>query len=186
MKIAVILGSPRLESNSGKLAQAAVSALSGRNPEVETFRLNDLRYRGCQGCFGCKTKAAFCVLKDDLARVLSAVAAADLAIVASPVYIGEITAQLKGFIDRSFSWYKPDFKSSSEPSRLDPGKKLIFVLTQGNPDREAYGRALDAYLAYFGSHGFKAVPFVATVGTDDLASAHPGLLEEIAALARDL
>jgi hypothetical protein len=38
-------------------------------------------------------------LNDDLTEVLAAVAAADLLLLATPVYFGEISSQLKGFHD---------------------------------------------------------------------------------------
>ena len=37
------------------------------------------------------------MLKDDLSEVLAAVSEADAAVLASPVYYGDITSQLKGF-----------------------------------------------------------------------------------------
>ena len=39
------------------------------------------------------------MLNDDLTEVLAAVAAADLLLLATPVYFGEISSQLKGFHD---------------------------------------------------------------------------------------
>jgi multimeric flavodoxin WrbA len=186
MNIAVILGSPRLESNSEKLARAAAKAVAGPNDTVEYFKLNDLRYRGCQGCYSCKTKTDFCIIKDDMTRVLGSVAAGDLVILTSPIYIGEITSQVKGFIDRSFSWYKPDFITNSEPSRLKSGKKLILIVTQGNPDRNIYKRNIDYYTGYFTSHYFKVTPFVVPVGEGDLGTRHPKVFEEIASLAKSI
>jgi multimeric flavodoxin WrbA len=186
MNISVILGSPRLASNSEKLAKSAVAAVSGPTDSVEYFRLNDLRYRGCQGCLSCKLKTEFCIIKDDLTRVLSSSAMADLVIITSPIYIGEITGQLKGFIDRTYSWYKPDFIENAEPSRLKPGKKLIFIISQGNPDKESYRKNIDSYLGYFASHGFKLASFIAPVGIDDVSATHPDLLKEISSLAQTL
>jgi multimeric flavodoxin WrbA len=187
MKVTLILGSPRLQSNSEKLAKAAAAALTGPNEPPEIIRLNDLRYRGCQGCMSCKTKTEFCVIKDDIAKVLATAAASDFLIVTTPIYIGEITSQLKGFIDRSFSWYQPDFITNQErPSRIKPGKKLLFIVSQGNPDTEIYKRNIDYYLGYFKTHSFKAVHFSAPVGDGNIETLHPELLKEVAELAKSL
>jgi multimeric flavodoxin WrbA len=169
------------------LADAVVAALAGRQPEVSRFVLNDLKIRGCQSCFSCKTRTEACVLNDDLVPVLGAVAAADLVVAATPVYIGEVSAQLKLFIDRSYSWYTPDFRTSPSPSRLAPGKTLVLVVTQGHPDPEAYRRNLDFYSGYFSSHGFK-VRLLQGVGlqAEDVAEARPDLMEAAAALASEL
>ncbi|MDR0621917.1 MAG: flavodoxin family protein [Deltaproteobacteria bacterium] len=186
MKVTIILGSPRLDSNSEKLAKAAAATLLGPGEAPEIFRLNDLRYRGCQACMSCKTKTEVCVLKDDLARVLSVAAFSDFLILTTPIYIGEITAQLKAFIDRSYSWFKPDFVSSADPTRLAPGKKLLFVVTQGNPDLGAYKSNIDAYLGYFGSHGIKAAAFQAPIREGNIETLRPDLLADVVAAAKAL
>ncbi|MDR1676770.1 MAG: flavodoxin family protein [Deltaproteobacteria bacterium] len=186
MKLSVILGSPRLASSSEKLAKAAAQSLVGPDDSVEYFRLNDLHYRGCQGCYACKTKTEFCVIKDDLTRVLSAVTVSDYVILTSPIYIGEISSQLKGFVDRTFSWYKPVYVNAPEPSRLKPGKKLLFIISQGMPDPAGYQRNIEAYLNYFSSHGFKSAHYIAPIGTDDLETTQAKLLTEVVSLAKNL
>ncbi|MDR1084810.1 MAG: flavodoxin family protein [Deltaproteobacteria bacterium] len=174
MKVAVILGSPRVTSNSTQLAEAAVKASGADSSEVSKFHLNSLNIKGCHGCFSCKTKTEVCVIKDDLAKVLTTAAQADLVVLTAPIYIGEITAQQKIFIDRTFSWFKPDFKSNSVPGRLSPGRKLLFIVTQGNPDSSAYKKNVDAYVGYFRAQNFTAESFiVAGLGGDDVTVTKP-------------
>jgi multimeric flavodoxin WrbA len=183
MRISVVIGSPRRASNSAKLADAVVAALADRQPEVSRFVLNDLKIRGCQACMSCKTRTEACVLKDDLAQVLSVSAAADLLVVASPIYIGEITSQAKIFIDRTFSWFKPDFKTNPEPGRIAPGKTAILLFTQGNPDPEAYARNLDYYQGLFANYGFSVRRYLATTLSAPDAEIPAG---ELAERAREL
>jgi multimeric flavodoxin WrbA len=185
MRVSVILGSPRRGSNSAKLAEAVVAALEEKKPEVSTFRLNDLKIRGCQACFACKTKAEACVIEDDLARVLAASSESDLVILASPIFIGEITAQMKIFVDRSYSWFKPDFVQNPSPSRVGKGKTLILIVTQGDPDKGAYKRNLDFYAGYFSNHGFAVKTFLAAgLQKEDIALEKPELLEAAKELAK--
>jgi multimeric flavodoxin WrbA len=151
-----VLGSPREGSDSNRLADAVAASLTGGAGRYSRFVLNDFRnVRGCQGCQSCKGKTESCVVKDDLSPVLAAAAAGDFLIVASPVYIGEVTAQLKPFIDRSYSWLLPDFHTNPSPGRIPAGKKALFVITQGNPDASAYERVAEAYRAFFTGLGFK-------------------------------
>jgi multimeric flavodoxin WrbA len=82
----------------------------------------------------CKTKLDRCALNDDLTQVLDAVRETDVLVLASPVYFGDISSQLKAFIDRTYSYLVPDFKTNPRKSRLAPGKELVFILSQGNPD----------------------------------------------------
>ena len=187
MRTTVIFGSPRRGSNSAKLAEAVVGGLSDRRNEVSRFVLNDLKIRPCQSCYGCKTKSQECVLKDDLTEVLAAAAGADLVVVATPVYIGDVSAQLKLFLDRTYSWIQPGEKRGDYSSRVAPGKRLVLVVTQGEPDREIYRGRVESYEAYFRRHGFEVRTLLgAGLHTEDVAAANPELLEAAAALAKDL
>ncbi|MGO8942464.1 MAG: NAD(P)H-dependent oxidoreductase, partial [Syntrophobacteraceae bacterium] len=56
MNIVCLLGSPREKGNSAAIANRFCSTAQGLGAEVKTFTLNNLKYRGCQGCMACKTK----------------------------------------------------------------------------------------------------------------------------------
>lgn len=153
MKIVALLGSPRPNKNSATIANRFSSTAAECGAETRTFELNKLTYRGCQGCYACKTGHEVCVVQDDLTQVLAAVQEADLVLLASPVYYGEVTAQLKGFIDRTFSYLKPDYLTNAQPSRLSP-KKLVFVLTQGHPDEALFADIYPRYAGFLQWMGF--------------------------------
>jgi len=133
MNVVALLGSPRTGKNSATIAERFTSKAAQLGATLRTFELNRLNYRGCQGCYVCKTRLDHCVLDDDLTEVLDAVKAADVVLLASPVYYGDVTAQLKGFIDRTFSYLTPDYATSPDRSRLPGPKTMVFVLTQGYP-----------------------------------------------------
>jgi multimeric flavodoxin WrbA len=145
MNVVCLLGSPRPAGNSSAIAGRFTETAAARGAAVRSFDLNSLSYRGCQGCYACKKDLDRCILRDDLTEVLDAVAESDLLVLASPVYYGDVTAQMKGFIDRTFSYLKPDYLTNPRPTRLAPGKKLVFILTQSHPDS---GRFADIYLRY--------------------------------------
>ncbi len=153
-KIVCLLGSPRKDGNSDFVAKRLVDLAAGRGARVESFKLNSLTYRGCQACMGCKTGADRCILRDDLAKVLKAAAEADTLVMASPIYYSDITAQLKAFIDRTFSYLTPDYLSNGHAGRLDAGKKLVFIQTQGRPDERAYEEVFEKIKLFFAWYGF--------------------------------
>lgn len=154
MNIVCLLGSPRSQSNSSTLARHLCEGARARGAEVRLFALNELDYRGCQGCYACKRKLDHCILDDDLREVLAAVMVADALVLASPVYFGDVTAQLKGFIDRTFSYLVPDYYANSQPSRLPPGKKLVMVLTQGMADEQIFADVYPRYEGFLKWEGF--------------------------------
>ena len=127
MKITTVIGSPRPKGNSATIARTLIDTLSKGGAKNKTFELNSLSYRGCQGCMACKTTSEKCVVKDDLEAVLEDIRTSDVTILASPVYVGDVTAQTKGLIDRFYSFYKNDFRTNPKPSRLPEGRKLVLM-----------------------------------------------------------
>ena len=163
MKIVSLLGSPRTEGNSSTIANHFMKTAAGLGAETATYELNRLTYRGCQGCYACKTRLDRCVLNDGLTDVLAAVHGADVVVLASPVYYGDITSQLKGFIDRTFSYLVPDYRTNPKPSRLTP-KKLVIALTQGHPDEGMFADIFPRYQGFLTWMGFSEVRLIRACG----------------------
>lgn len=115
----------------------------------------------------CKTKLERCVLKDDLTEVLDAVREADVLVLATPVYYGDVSSQLKAFIDRTFSYLVPDYATNPDPSRLRPGKKLVFIQTQGQPDEKQFSDVFPRYDFFFKWYGFKESHLIRACGVTD-------------------
>lgn len=133
MKISCLVGSPRKNSNSAAIAGRFTETAASLGAQVETVVLNNLAYRGCQGCMACKTTSEKCVLDDDLAGVLESLKKADVVVMALPVYCSDVPGQVKCFLDRTYSYMKPNYITETNPSRVPPGKTLVFILTQGAP-----------------------------------------------------
>ena len=145
MKITCLLGSPRHDGNSTTIANRFIETAVSLGAETRTFHLNRLAYRGCQGCCKCKTALDTCSLKDDLTEVLEAVIKADVVVLATPVYYGDISGQVKCFIDRTFSYLVPDYLTNPKSSRVPPGKKLVLIVTQGAPDEGMFAEVPKRY-----------------------------------------
>jgi multimeric flavodoxin WrbA len=140
-------------------------------------------FKGCQGCGACKTKRDTCVLEDDLTPVLSAVREADLLVLASPVYFGDLSGQLKCFFDRTYSYFNPDFSC-----RLAPGKRVVMVLTQATPDAAEFADIFSRYQRWFTWFGFASSHLLRAVGVRDPGevASQTAVLNAAAALAREL
>jgi multimeric flavodoxin WrbA len=167
MKIVALLGSPRPNGNSATIAKRFCDTAQKLGAEVRTFVLNKLEYRGCQGCMMCKTKLDKCVLEDDLTQVLDAIRDSDILVLASPVYFWDVSGQLKTFIDRTYSYLVPDFKTKPVKSRLAPGKKLVFILAQGNPDESLFTNIFPKFDFFFKMNGFSDTHLVRACGVQE-------------------
>jgi multimeric flavodoxin WrbA len=165
MKISCLIGSPRKNSNSAAIAARFTETAASLGAKVDTVVLNQLNYHGCQACMGCKTTSDKCVLKDDLAGVLESLKEADIIVMALPVYCSDVPGQFKCFIDRTYSYMKPDYLSNSNPSRVPPGKKLVFILTQGAPMDDLFADIPQRYLGFLKrSMGFGETYLIRGVG----------------------
>jgi len=167
MKIVCLLGSPRKKGNSATVAARLMERAAALGAEVETIYLNELSYKGCQACYACKTGSEICVMKDDLTSVLEKVKQADGVVMASAIYYGDITAQLKGFIDRTFSYLKPDYHIRSDRSRLEPGKGLAMVLIQWHPEEKNFADVFTRYDSFFKWYGFRPGHLIRGLGISD-------------------
>lgn len=155
MNIVCLLGSPRKKSNSSTMAERFVDTAEKLGAKVKTYTLNDLTYRGCQACMACKQKLEKCALKDDLAKVLEALQESDVWVMASPVYFGDVSSQLKACIDRLYSFLKPDYVTNPSPVRLAPGKRLVFALAQGMEDEKSFSDIFPRYDYFMKWYGFQ-------------------------------
>lgn len=169
MQVVTLLASPRPKGNSAALAHRAVERLRQGGAAVDVFSLNERNFRGCQGCLMCKTKRDRCVLEDDLTPVLESVRGADALVIATPVYWMDVTAQLKTFIDRTYSLLVPDYLTNPNPSRLGRGRKALFILVQGGPEPYPVFPRYQEVLRWLG--------FTETRLVHALAVRHPGDLE---------
>lgn len=101
MKVVAIGGSPRLQGNTNYLIDQVLSELASRGVETEKIVLNDYKIGPCQAHSNCASFSE-CQQKDDASWILEKFSQADGVILASPVYFGSISAQMKTFMDRSF------------------------------------------------------------------------------------
>ena len=109
-KIIIIDGGPRKTFNTAsmlkKIAEGAASV--SEQIEVKTISLYGLDYKGCMACMACKIKGKasnVCKFKDALTPVLEEIAEADGLVLGSPNYFGEVTGQMRSFLERlAFPW----------------------------------------------------------------------------------
>ncbi len=103
MKTILLNGSPRKNWNTALMLKEARKGAESVGAETEYIDLFDLTYTGCRSCFACKRKDAErckCFWKDDLSPVLDRIFAADSLIIGSPIYLGDVTSQVHGLIER--------------------------------------------------------------------------------------
>ncbi len=102
MKITAIIGSQR-KGNTLATVRAVESVMREhvKDLEFEYVMLMDADVRMCVGCFNCLAKGIeLCPLKDDIPAIIQKIKGSDGVIFASPVYVINVTPNMKNFIDR--------------------------------------------------------------------------------------
>lgn len=102
-KILVLCGSPRKHGNTDLLSDAFLKGASEAGFEAEKIYIRDKQINGCMGCSVCQKNGGSCVQKDDMAEIYKKMTAADIIVLASPVYFYTWSSQMKTLLDRSFA-----------------------------------------------------------------------------------
>ncbi len=100
MKVIAIVGSPRVNGNTERFAQQALDAIAAEGIDTELIRLAGLDIAPCDACMACRGNPE-CSIEDDFQQVYPKMAEASGIILASPVYFGSATANIKALMDRA-------------------------------------------------------------------------------------
>ena len=144
-KIIIIDGGPRKNFNTASMLQKFADGAGSvsEDIEVKTVRLYGLDYKGCMSCMACKIKGKasnVCKFRDALTSVLEDIADADGLVLGSPIYFGDVTGQMRTFLERlTFPWLSYNDYSMTAPKRMP----VVLVETMnGTPERnnsQGYG-----------------------------------------------
>ena len=102
--IVVITGSPRRKGNSFAMTEAFIKAAEAKGHTVTRFDAALSKVGGCRACQTCFSTGKACSFDDDFNLIAPAIEAADAVVFTMPVYWYSIPAQVKGVIDRLFSF----------------------------------------------------------------------------------
>ena len=121
-KIMLIDGGPRRNMNTAAMAEAFAEGARSAGAEVKYVRLYDIDYKGCRSCMACQLKdkrVPSCRFKDGITDILAECAEADGLVLASPIYYGEVTAQLRAFFERlTFPWLSYKDGTFAAPKKM--------------------------------------------------------------------
>ncbi|MGL4942449.1 MAG: flavodoxin family protein [Thermoguttaceae bacterium] len=164
MKIYLLNGSPRKNWNTAKMCAAFAEGAQSVGAETEIVHLFDLDYKGCYSCFACKLKDGKnygkCDYPDGIRELLQNVSAGDGVVFASPFYLGDLTASMRGFLERLFFAYHTYDKNQSivAPKRL----ATAMIYTMGVPESCFQNSYVGATIQdpYFGEMSAGPIGFV--------------------------
>lgn len=136
-KVLAISSSPRRGGNSDLLCDQFLAGAREAGNHTEKLFLKDKTIHYCTGCGSCFSRGKGCTQKDDMGEVLERMIAADVIVMATPVYFYTMCGQMKTLIDRTCARY-------TEVS----DKQFYFIMTAANGDENAMGRTLEEFRAF--------------------------------------
>lgn len=133
-KFLFISGSPR-RGNTDFILNRIFESIEGKK-ELVLLREKDIKH--CLGCLSCEHFQQ-CAIHDDMHKLHQKMTEADVFVLGSPNYFGNVSGILKDFMDRTTPFYKTN--------RLK-GKKLITILV-GAGKAAASRQSAEQALNYF-------------------------------------
>ena len=103
-KIVVITGSPRKNGNSFAMTDAFIKAAEEKGHTVTRFDAAMMNVGGCHACETCYKSGKACSFDDDFNTMAPAILEADAVVFTMPVYWYSIPAQIKGVLDKMYSF----------------------------------------------------------------------------------
>jgi multimeric flavodoxin WrbA len=135
--VLIISASPRKGGNSDLLCDRFLEGAKKSGHHAEKIFLRDKKINFCFACDACKKNGGTCAQKDDAAGVLEKMIAADVLVLATPVYFYTMNAQMKALIDRTYAKY--------------PGlgtKDVYIILAAADGSKEAMERTIEGFRGF--------------------------------------
>ena len=138
MDVVGICGSPREGGNTDLLLDEALRGAKRHGARTARLALRDLRIAPCNG----REEASggeLCAVRDGMEAVFDAIRGAGAVILASPIYFGSVSAQMKAMIDRFQCAWLAEHRRGI---RLFPGeRRCAFIAASAGDRREFFENA---------------------------------------------
>ena len=103
MKAIAVNCSPRVDQNTYRMVRAALDSCAEAGFETEHYNLyQNGRFTGCLSCFGCKRAPheGECIVNDGMKEILDGIREADVVILGTPNYLGDVSAGFRSLFER--------------------------------------------------------------------------------------
>jgi multimeric flavodoxin WrbA len=145
--------SPRKGGNTAWIVGKILEGAKEQGAETQLWNFTDHDIKPCRGCWACHKGDRGCIINDDMQKLHDEIDHADAIVFGSPIYMMQMSAQAKIFIDRMFARFSPRYSPYFEEENAAQ-KKLILTFNQGNPDPGLFQSYID-----YTKHMFELLEF---------------------------
>ncbi len=145
IKVLALCGSPRKDGNTAILLEEFIKGVKIEGAAVERLDIADLAIAPCRECLTC-FRDGNCVLPDDMEEIYPRLLAADIVVLASPIFFYSVTGWSKALIDRCQALWARKYVLH-DPSLGKEGKKRegFFISLGGTKGQKLFeGASLTA------------------------------------------
>lgn len=161
MKALLINGSPRNFGSTSILLEKVRQGLIRSGYETTVYCLGDMNINYCKGCKHCYDTGE-CIINDDMQIIMETLANADIVVLGTPSYWGDVTGQMKVFIDRS----TPYCDTNPSMKYISKMKLGISIVVRTGTDENENIAILEKIEHYFGHMGIKPIGRLSATGID--------------------
>ena len=175
-----LYGSPRVGGNTEIIMDEFLRGAENEGAKVDRLYVRKHCIAPCNGCLSC-FQTGQCVIADDMQQIYPRLLAADIVVLASPIFFYGVTAGIKALIDRAQALWGRRYVLK-DPTLGEGGKKRegVFISVGGTKGRRMFEGAIltvkyffDAFHAQYGGE----LLFREVDGKGDILK-QPGALEE--------
>ncbi|MHB8130619.1 MAG: flavodoxin family protein [Mobilitalea sp.] len=166
-KIVAFIGSGRNNANISTIVNEITRGASENKVDIIIYHLSDMNIKPCRGCFYCR-KNEYCCIKDEMNEIINELKDADAVIIGSPVYMFQISGQVKLLMDRLYPLL------SGEPGNYGlryGNKKAVAVYSQGSPNIDSFKEYFDYNKKSLGLLGLNVIDTLICVNANNMNSA---------------
>ena len=154
-KILIVQAGGRPNGNTAQLVSSFADGALQAGHQVEKISLLQKKVYGCLGCNACRYGKP-CIQKDDFSEMIPAIKAADLLVLASPLYFWTLSSRLKAFIERIYCLAEEDPHPPYGRYERYPVKDCALLMTAADDLFWTFEQAVSYYrfalVQYIGFH----------------------------------
>jgi len=185
MDIVGFSASPRPAGSTAWVVETILAGARTREARTRSWSSANLSLQPCRACFACRAKDRTCVIQDDMAGVHASLLEAQALVLGMPIFMGQMSAQAKIFVDRLHALFAPRFSPTFQEKNA--GKGLVLAFVQGNPDPGLFRTYIDYTSQLFRTLEFVVREPVVVTGTrSGQAREQEGLEERLKAIGADM
>lgn len=168
-KVLAIGASPRKGGNSDVLLKSFCAGVNSAGIETEQIHLRDCDITPCVGCELCRKTGKCSRFDDDMVDIYNKIITSRGLFLVSPVHNYNVTAWMKGFIDRLYCFYnftepRPGHWSSKLANQ---GRKAVVAAVAEQLDKKDMGFTLEAMQMPLEALGYEVIQQLPVLGVFD-------------------